>query len=98
MSEKSENLSMESYCGLLCSQCDFIASHNCGGCLVTLGQPFHGSCQVAECAKSQQIIFCGLCGDFPCALLKSYAYDSQHGDQGARIENCRKWRESRNGD
>jgi hypothetical protein len=35
---------------------------------------------------------CGIvCGDFPCDLLNQFAYDKEQGDDGKRIEQCRKW-------
>ena len=35
---------------------------------------------------------CGVCGDFVCKLLHSFAYDAEHGDgAGARLETCRRW-------
>jgi hypothetical protein len=32
-----------------------------------------------------------MCGDFPCDLLNQFAYDKEQGDNGKRIEQCRKW-------
>ena len=80
----------DTYCGLSCEGFEFKESMNCGGCIATEGNPFHGKCKVAECAKSKNRRFCGECGDFPCDLLKKYSYDAEHGDNGARIENCKR--------
>ncbi len=82
--------SIDTYCGLSCTDCEFKESMNCGGCIATGGKPFHGRCDVAKCAVSRGKKFCGECPDFPCELLKGYSEDPEHGDTppGARIENC----------
>lgn len=76
------------YCGLDCDTCTFREPCNCGGCVATKGKPFHGPCDVAECAVARGKSFCGDCEDFPCETLKRYAFDPEHGDNGARIERC----------
>lgn len=81
----------ESRCGLLCSQCEFRESMNCAGC-VKPGAPFHGECPVKNCCESRLLVHCGMCGSFPCRKLESFAYDPQHGDNGARLEQCAQWR------
>lgn len=78
----------DTYCGLCCATCEFKDSMNCGGCIASEGKPFHGACEVAECAKAKKRNFCGDCENFPCDLLKKYSNDPEHGDNGARIENC----------
>ena len=84
---------IKSRCGLNCSMCEFKVLCNCGGCIETNGQPFHGECPVAVCCQNNDILHCGECSHFPCDLLKQYSYDKEHGDtpQGARIEQCRLW-------
>lgn len=81
---------IDSYCGLDCSGCGFKDSHGCGGCLASDGRPFHGRCDVADCAKTKHVRFCGDCAEFPCETLNRYSHDPEHGDQGARIERCRR--------
>ena len=83
------NNTFTTYCGLDCDNCSFKISHNCGGCRATNGQPFYGSCKVADCAIKRNKRFCGECENFPCEILKEYSYDPIHGDNGERIENCR---------
>lgn len=80
----------DTYCGLSCKDCEWREKTNCGGCIATKGNPFHGKCDVAECAKAKNRGFCGECGEFPCDILKGYSFDPEHGDNGARIENCKK--------
>ncbi|HEX7714062.1 MAG TPA: pyridoxamine 5'-phosphate oxidase family protein [Bacillota bacterium] len=83
----------ESYCGLLCSECDFRERCNCGGCIATQGRPYHGECRLAVCCQSKGLTHCGECSDFPCALLNEFAYDQEHGDNGKRIEQLKKWKD-----
>ena len=35
---------------------------------------------------------CGACEDFPCEMLNKFAYDEGQGDNGKRIEQCKKWK------
>lgn len=81
---------IDSYCGLSCDACKYRETQGCRGCIASEGHPFYGKCGVAECAKAKYIVFCGECKDFPCSLLKSYSYDEKQGDNGARIERCRR--------
>lgn len=87
------SVKIDTYCGLSCDNCEFKISENCGGCIETKGNPFHGTCEIAECAKAKDRHFCGDCNGFPCEILTRYSYDPQHGDGGARIDNCRKLKE-----
>ena len=82
---------IDTRCGLRCEGCAWKESHDCGGCIATNGHPFHGACPVATCCQEKQLLHCGLCDVFPCGLLKEYSYDATHGDNGARIEQCRAW-------
>ena len=82
----------ESRCGLLCSQCAFRESMGCEGC-VQIDKPFWGeSCPVKSCCEEKQLAHCGLCGSFPCRTLEGFAYDAEQGDNGLRLEQCRKWK------
>lgn len=80
---------VESRCGLLCSECEYVESHGCGKCLA--GDPFYGKCPVAACCNEKGHEHCGLCGQFPCELLTSFSYDEKYGDNGARIEVLTSW-------
>lgn len=91
-----ENRSLiDSRCGLHCTGCEYKKSCGCGGCIETMGHPFHGKCPVAACCQDKGITHCGQCPDIPCTLLTQYSCDPEHGDtpKGARIEQCRKWKE-----
>lgn len=81
---------IESRCGIICSQCDYREKFNCGGC-VNIQKPFWGECSVKVCCESKELDNCGMCSNFPCDLLKQFAYDKEQGDNGARIEQCKCW-------
>lgn len=81
----------ESRCGLLCSKCAYREEVNCNGC-VNIERPFWGDgCPVKSCCEEKGEAHCGLCMEFPCGLLNQFAYDEKQGDQGERIEQCKKW-------
>jgi hypothetical protein len=81
---------IESRCGIICSQCEYREKFNCGGC-VNIQNPFWGECSVKACCESKKLDNCGMCSNFPCELLKQFAYDKEQGDNGARIEQCKCW-------
>lgn len=82
---------IDTYCGLSCQNCGYKEKNNCGGCIATKGNTFHGKCEIAECAKKKEINFCGECADFPCEIITKFSNDEVYGDnpKGARIERCR---------
>ncbi len=83
----------ESRCGILCGECNYRGQMNCAGC-VHIQKPFWGeACPVKACCEERGYAHCGECEDFPCGLLKQFAYDEAQGDGGKRIEQCRCWRE-----
>ena len=84
---------IDSRCGLHCTGCNWKESHGCGGCIETNGNPFHGECPVAVCCQDKGFVHCGECPNIPCKLLTEYSYHEEHGDSGARIEQCKKWAE-----
>ena len=82
---------IESRCGLCCSSCEYREKMNCKGC-VLMTKPFWGDvCSVKSCCEEKKHEHCGLCPDFPCDLLKQFAYDKEQGDDGKRIEQCKIW-------
>lgn len=94
---------IESRCGILCSQCGYKEQVGCSGC-VKMEKPFWGDCcPVKSCCegrgmdKGKKNEHCGQCDLFPCELLNQFAYDKEQGDDGKRIEQCRKWCEEDNG-
>ena len=83
---------IESRCGLLCGECRFHTESGCRGC-VYIENPFWGKCPVKSCCEEKGLAHCGLCPQFPCELLRQFAYDAREGDGGRRITQCRLWRE-----
>lgn len=85
---------VDSRCGLHCVGCEWKEPYNCGGCIETNGNPFHGECPIAICCQNKGALHCGECAKFPCDLLTQYSCDPEHGDtpHGARIEQCKKWK------
>lgn len=88
-----EREEVESRCGLHCKTCEWREPCNCGGCIETMGNPFHGECPVAVCCQNKGIEHCGECENIPCELLTQYSCDPEHGDnpKGARIAQCKRW-------
>jgi hypothetical protein len=92
--KKQQETLITTYCGLDCTGCEWREPCNCNGCVSSKGFPFHckeKACPIASCAINRDIIFCGMCKDFPCQLLIDYSCDKDDGDtpSGARIEACR---------
>lgn len=84
----------DSRCGLICTGCAWKESNGCGGCIETMGNPFHGECVIAICCQEKGHTHCGECALIPCPKLIQYSYlDPEHGDvpQGKRVEVCRRW-------
>ncbi|UWG96258.1 DUF3795 domain-containing protein [Dehalobacter sp. DCM] len=82
---------VESRCGIVCTECEYKEKANCLGC-VNIDKPFWGEqCPVKACCENKEHLHCGECDTFPCKLLNQFAYDKEQGDDGKRIEQCRKW-------
>jgi len=87
---------IESRCGTMCSECGYKEKMNCQGC-ISIEKPFWGEkCDVKSCCEYKELDYCGQCEEFPCDLLNSFAYDEKEGDNGKRIENCKKWKACEN--
>jgi hypothetical protein len=83
---------IKSRCGIVCDtqKCKAAFGVDCAGC-VNIKQPFHGQCAVKTCCEGKKHGHCGVCEVFPCEALHSFSYDKVHGDNGARIEQCKEW-------
>ena len=87
---------IESRCGILCSECKYKDEVGCKGC-ANITKPFWGdACPVKDCCEGRSHDYCGQCTNFPCDLLNSFAYDKEQGDNGKRIETCRRWASANN--
>ena len=83
---------IESRCGLLCGECQYRTQIPCPGC-TRMVKPFWGdSCPVKACCEGKQHAHCGECSEFPCGLLRQFAFDKEQGDDGKRITQCEAWR------
>lgn len=82
---------IESRCGIVCSVCEYKKTM-CNGC-TQLQKPFWAQtgCPVKMCCEEKKLENCGFCKEFPCDLLNSFAFDKEQGDEGKRIEQCKKW-------
>ena len=82
---------IESRCGILCTECEYKEPMKCAGC-IHISKPFWGeACPVKTCCENKNWHHCGECAEFPCELLHQFSYDAEQGDDGRRIEQCRKW-------
>lgn len=82
---------IESRCGLICSFCTYKGEMHCAGC-TKISKPFWGdTCPVKSCCEKQAYTHCGQCVQFPCPLLRQFAYDPEQGDDGQRIIQLQKW-------
>lgn len=89
---------IESRCGILCSESEYREQVNCKGC-VSIQKPFWGeACPLKSCCEAKGHEHCGQCVDFPCDMLTQFSYDKEQGDDGKRIEQCRKWNLERVGE
>jgi len=84
---------IESKCGLKCSECSYREPCNCNGCAGN-ENPFWGECRLKKCCVNNDLDHCGNCKSFPCSVMNEFSYDDEHGDDGARIEQCKNWAKS----
>ena len=83
-----------SYCGLMCTTCEYVESNNCKGCIATKGNPFYGECKIAKCAIKKGYEHCGQCDVMPCDMLYQYSFgEGEHCDRpkGSRLEVLKIW-------
>ena len=82
---------VDSRCGIVCNECLYKLRKKCDGC-AKIENPYWGVCDVKNCCESKKLEHCGICADFPREDLKIMSYDdSGEGDNGKRIEQCKKW-------
>ena len=91
MVEVKTKSEIKSRCGLDCDNCEFQLNGKCPGCLKITKPFWDDSCPIKSCCEIEGIECCGQCESFPCDLLKIFSYDEEQGDNGQRIENCKKW-------
>lgn len=82
----------ESRCGICCEQCQRRQGVSCRGC-VRMDKPFWGGeCPVKSCCEEKRLDHCGVCPEFPCALVATMGAEEGH-DPAPRLESCRRWAE-----
>lgn len=82
---------IESRCGIVCSECAHKEPMGCGGC-IAISKPFWGDqCPIKSCCEQKALPHCGECSEFPCDIAVKFSYDAENGDNGKRIEQCKKW-------
>ena len=84
---------IKSRCGIVCKpeECKEAFGVDCPGCL-HISKPIWGdSCPVKDCCEGKKLNHCGECEEFPCETLNSFAFDEEHGDNGAMIDQCKEW-------
>lgn len=88
----SDRKMIESRCGIRCTECEYKEQMGCKGC-VAIEKPFWAeACPVKSCCEERALEHCGMCAEFPCEVLKQFAYDAEQGDNGERLVQCRCWR------
>ncbi len=78
-------------CGAYCGVCEWREKTNCPGCQESQAQMFWGECKVAKCAIEKELQHCGHCTELPCKKLQDAFNDPEHGDNGERLMNLKKW-------
>ncbi|MBP3919316.1 MAG: DUF3795 domain-containing protein [Clostridia bacterium] len=85
---------MMAYCGTNCEECAWREQVNCKGCKANQGKMFWGECDKAKCCIANKFEHCGECAKMPCEILSALFADPEHGDQGSRLNNLKKWAEN----
>lgn len=61
-------------CGGDCTTCEHYKSDECVGCNKNSGKcikMWSDGCPICKCCKVNNVLFCGLCSQFPCEMLKN---------------------------
>ena len=60
-------------CGGSCIDCIHYINNECNGCRANGGtcvKMWDSSCVLCKCCKEHNVLFCGICSEFPCDLLE----------------------------
>lgn len=79
------------YCGDFCGGCENYHK-SCSGCdpKYKCGPEHQPECPFIACCRKHEVAHCGLCRDFPCALLAAFVPDDRPGrPAGYHIQNLR---------
>ncbi len=61
-------------CGGDCTGCEHFRLYECEGCNNNGGKcvkMWENGCPICRCCKEHNVLFCGLCNEFPCDFLKN---------------------------
>ncbi len=61
-------------CGGDCTNCEYFLNKECVGCNKNGGKcvkMWENGCPIRKCCGEHDVLFCGLCGEFPCDFLKN---------------------------
>jgi hypothetical protein len=83
---------MIAMCGAYCGDCEWREKTNCSGCKGSQSKMFWGECSVAKCSIENGFNHCGHCGKLPCDKLQEAFNNPEHGDNGERLTNLKKWK------
>ncbi len=78
-------------CGTYCGECEWREKTSCPGCQVSQSRVFWGQCRIAKCAVESKHTHCGTCLKLPCEKLVDAFRNPEHGDNGERLVNLRRW-------
>ncbi len=92
---KDDFVDSESRCGKKCSECSHREEYGCAGCKNITDGYWGSKCELKECCEGRYLDHCGLCGEFPCKLIREFSYDKDTGDDGERLLNCKEWLDKR---
>ncbi len=68
------NFSKITSCGGDCAGCEYFQKKECDGCIKNGGKcvkMWESGCPICKCCEEHHVLFCGLCGEFPCEWLKN---------------------------
>ncbi len=80
-----------SACGIDCAVCSVAQTQDCPGCRQAEGHIFWGDCDLYACSRREKADHCGLCEQFPCAMLREWSAQ----EHDCRIDNLQALRQSK---
>lgn len=72
MDEKNIDYAKITPCGECCTDCVHLQKGACRGCRETNGaciKMWENGCEIYRCSLRHQVLFCGICAEFPCLWL-----------------------------
>lgn len=72
MKNKSIDFDKITPCGGCCDDCEHKQAGTCAGCRANQGKcvkMWENGCDIYQCCVEHEVLFCGLCGEFPCPWI-----------------------------